>query len=116
MIGPPPIPRKLETTPRHRPIIKQPKAPLTFFVFIFNNCDVEIITPDVFKLDMLIEYITDDIVAKGDRYYVAATASLTDLESGESVDVTALSREALTKKGMDDNDPLAQFYQNATKK
>lgn len=48
-------------------------------------------------------YITDDIVAKGDRYYVAATASLTDLESGESVDVTALSREALTKKGMDDS-------------
>ena len=28
----------------------------------FPNCDVEIITPDVFKLDMLIEYITDDIV------------------------------------------------------
>lgn len=28
----------------------------------FPNCDVEIITPDVFKRDMLMEYITDDIV------------------------------------------------------
>ena len=28
----------------------------------FPNCDVEIITPDVFDLDRLVEYITDDIV------------------------------------------------------
>lgn len=28
----------------------------------FPNCNVEVITPDVFKLEQLIEYITDDIV------------------------------------------------------
>lgn len=28
----------------------------------FPNCNVEVIEPDVFELDMLIEYITDDIV------------------------------------------------------
>ena len=28
----------------------------------FPNCDVEVITPDVFELEKLIEYITDDIV------------------------------------------------------
>lgn len=28
----------------------------------FPTCDVEIITPDVFELEQLIEYITDDIV------------------------------------------------------
>ncbi|MBQ2653751.1 MAG: hypothetical protein IJF83_09345 [Methanobrevibacter sp.] len=28
----------------------------------FPNCDVEVITPDVFELGMLVEYITDDIV------------------------------------------------------
>ena len=28
----------------------------------FPNCDVEIITPDVFELEKLVEYITDDIV------------------------------------------------------
>ena len=28
----------------------------------FPNCDVEVMTPDVFELEMLIEYITDDIL------------------------------------------------------
>ena len=28
----------------------------------FPNCDVEVITPDVFEIEMLVEYITDDIV------------------------------------------------------
>lgn len=28
----------------------------------FPNCDVEVITPDVFEIDLLIEYITDDIL------------------------------------------------------
>lgn len=28
----------------------------------FPNCNVEIITPDVFEIDQLVEYITDDIV------------------------------------------------------
>lgn len=28
----------------------------------FPNCNVEVITPDVFELEKLIEYITDDIV------------------------------------------------------
>ena len=28
----------------------------------FPNCDVEVLNPDIFELDDLIEYITDDIV------------------------------------------------------
>ena len=28
----------------------------------FPNCDVEVITPEVFDIEMLVEYITDDIV------------------------------------------------------
>ena len=28
----------------------------------FPSCDVEVITPDVFEVDVLVEYITDDIV------------------------------------------------------
>lgn len=28
----------------------------------FPNCDVEVITPDIFEIEQLIEYITDDIV------------------------------------------------------
>ncbi len=28
----------------------------------FPNCDVEVITPDVFEIEMLVEYITDDVI------------------------------------------------------
>ena len=28
----------------------------------FPNCDVEVITPDIFEIEQLTEYITDDIV------------------------------------------------------
>lgn len=28
----------------------------------FPNCDVEVLTPDVFEIEMLVEYINDDIV------------------------------------------------------
>ena len=28
----------------------------------FPNCDVEVLTPDVFELEKLVEYITDDII------------------------------------------------------
>lgn len=31
----------------------------------FPNCDVEVITPDFFELEQLIEYITDDIIVYG---------------------------------------------------
>ena len=45
--------------------------------------------------------LTDEIVMFGDRYYVKATAALTDIESGERVAVTAYAREDGAKKGMD---------------
>ena len=31
----------------------------------FPNCDVEVLSPDVFELEQLIEYITDDIIVYG---------------------------------------------------
>lgn len=46
--------------------------------------------------------LTDDIRLVGERYYVAATATATDSESGESVSVTAWAREQSAKKGMDE--------------
>jgi hypothetical protein len=44
--------------------------------------------------------ITDDIVLIGDRFYVKATATVTNLD-GASVSASALAREEDTKKGMD---------------
>lgn len=43
--------------------------------------------------------LQDDIVAVGDRYYIKATATITD--GTESETVTALAREDEIKKGMD---------------
>lgn len=44
--------------------------------------------------------ISDEIVLVGDRYYVKATATITDGESSHSA--SAMAREASEKKGMDD--------------
>jgi len=45
--------------------------------------------------------ITDDIVHIGDRYYIRATAKLSN--GTESIEVSAMAREAADKKGMDDS-------------
>ena len=45
--------------------------------------------------------LKDDLLLIGDRYYLQATATFTDIESGESVIVTSLAREEETKKGYD---------------
>lgn len=46
-------------------------------------------------------YLSNEVVQVGDRYYVQATATLVDLESGEKMEVKAQAREEETKKGMD---------------
>jgi hypothetical protein len=45
--------------------------------------------------------ISDKVNLIGDRYYIEATATLFDCESGESYSVTASAREEESKKGMD---------------
>jgi len=47
--------------------------------------------------------ITDTIENVGERYYVKATATFIDTETGESISNSALAREAAEKKGMDDS-------------
>lgn len=49
----------------------------------------------------LVLTISDEIVNENDRYYVKATARITD--GDKSLYTTAYAREALTKKGMDDS-------------
>ena len=48
-------------------------------------------------------YITDDVIAVGDRVYVKATVKVQDIETEASVVTTALAREVFNKKGMDDS-------------
>lgn len=45
--------------------------------------------------------VNDEVVFIGERYYIKATATLHDCESGQSISNTAYAREELTKKGMD---------------
>lgn len=45
--------------------------------------------------------ISDDIVMLGNRFYIKAFATLTDIDSDTQIIVTALAREEETKKGMD---------------
>ena len=47
--------------------------------------------------------LNDDIIAVGDRVYVKATATLTDIVNGGTVETSAMAREASIKKGMDDS-------------
>lgn len=47
--------------------------------------------------------IKDKIEVLGDRFYIQATATLYDTETGESIEATALAREPIVKKGMDDS-------------
>lgn len=45
--------------------------------------------------------VSDDIVLVGNRFYIKATATITDNEGTTSVSTTAFAREEETKKGMD---------------
>ena len=47
--------------------------------------------------------LNDDIKEVSGRYYVEATATLFDADSGEEISAKALAREADTKKGMDES-------------
>ena len=61
-----------------------------------------IIKPILAKYKVLM-YMTDDVVNIGDRYYIRATVALVDMEGAENaIYSTAMAREALSKKGMDE--------------
>ena len=60
------------------------------------------IKPILSKYKVLM-YITDDVVNIGDRYYIRATVALVDMEGAENaIYSTAMAREALSKKSMDE--------------
>ena len=46
-------------------------------------------------------FIKDSIELIGDRFYVKATVSFVDIESGSVIETSALARESEEKKGMD---------------
>lgn len=99
--------------------LKAPKSQLNKFGgYNYRNCEdiIEAAKPLLNQHGLLLT-LTDDLVLIGDRYYVKATAMVTDVSSGTSHieqtkstlsftapcahSVTAYAREEETKKGMD---------------
>lgn len=63
---------------------------------------IEAVKP-LLKENGLFLNMSDEIVLIGDRYYVKATVKVVDVVTGESVQASALAREAAQKKGMDES-------------
>lgn len=84
--------------------LKVPKAQTnTFGNYKYRSCEdiLEEVKPILATLDLVLT-LTDELVSIGQRYYVKATASLTDIDSPDTqFTITAFAREEETKKGMD---------------
>ena len=83
--------------------LKVPKSQRnTFGNYNYRNCEdiLEAVKPLLAKYECVLT-ISDCIENIGSRYYVKATARLTN--GKDNIEVTAYAREAETKKGMDDS-------------
>ena len=81
--------------------LKAPKTQYNSFgKYNYRNCEdiLEGVKP---HLGDMILTVSDEIVMVGDRIYIKSTATITDGE--HSVSNSALARESLSKKGMDDS-------------
>lgn len=80
--------------------LKAPKSQFNKFAsFYYRNCEdiMEAVKPLLGDLALL---VGDEIVQMGDRYYVKATAAITN--GINKIEVCACAREAYDKKGMDE--------------
>lgn len=74
----------------------------SFGKYNYRSCeDIMGAVKPLLAAEGLFQSISDEVVLIGDRFYVKATVTVTDGEVSHSV--SALAREALTKKGMDDS-------------
>ena len=83
--------------------LKAPKDQVnTFGKYNYRSCEgiLEALKPHL-GLNQLVINLSDCMTEVGGRIYVMATATVTDVETGESVSATAYAREEEDKKGMD---------------
>ncbi|MBY2476315.1 ERF family protein [Clostridioides difficile] len=83
--------------------LKAPKNQFNSFgKYNYRSCEdiLEGLKP-ILKEEKALVILDDNIVQIGNRFYVEATATLIDAETGEKVSTKALAREDETKKGMD---------------
>ena len=83
--------------------LKAPKGQYnTFGKFKYRSCEdiLEAVKPLCIKYATMLT-LNDEIVLIGERYYIKATATLTDCESKDYIEISAFAREADNKSGMD---------------
>lgn len=83
--------------------LKAPKGQYNSFgKYAFRSCEdiLEALKP-ILNEQQCVLTLSDKIEVVGNRYYVQATATLYDLESGENYSQSAYAREDDAKKGMD---------------
>lgn len=84
--------------------LKAPKSQYNSFgKYSYRNLEdiFEALKPLLKKNECFIT-VSDEVVLIGNRFYVKATATITN-SAGDKVSNTAFARESLTKKGMDDS-------------
>lgn len=83
--------------------LKAPKDQVnTFGKYNYRSCEgiLEALKPHL-GINQLVINLSDCMTEVGGRIYVKATATVLDVETGESVSATAYAREEEDKKGMD---------------
>lgn len=83
--------------------LKAPKNQFNSFgKYKYRSCEdiLEALKP-LLKAHGVVMVISDTMVNLGDRYYIQATVTLS--KDGESIQSTALARESMSKKGMDES-------------
>ena len=83
--------------------LKAPKSQYNNFgKYSYRNCEdiLEALKP-ILKEHKSTIYISDEIVTVLDRFYIKATVTFIDAETGEKITNTAYAREEESKKGMD---------------
>ena len=83
--------------------LRTPKGQLNKFGgYKYRSCEdiLEAVKPHLAKREAVL-VVSDAVVQIESRFYVEATATLYDVETGDSIEVKALAREEESKKGMD---------------
>jgi hypothetical protein len=92
--------RKLLTVQKE---LKAPKSQYNKFGgYDYRSCEdiLQAVKPLLAKAEAALT-ITDSLELIGERYYIKATATFVDIETGESVSIESFAREEEAKKGMD---------------
>ena len=83
--------------------LKAPKGQYNSFgKYKYRSCEdiLEAVKPILAKVGATL-VVGDELLIMGERYYIKATATFMDAETGDKVTNTAYAREEASKKGMD---------------